>query len=389
MDRRAVRLEKRHQLFGRGGFGVLQLRHPFAARLALVVFEAAARRLQHRSQNRARIADQTEIDVAVLADRAVVHVDLHQRQFLADALAVAHAEIERRADDDQHVGIRKGLRARAVEVMRIARRQQSTAGPVEVAGNVEAAQQRNRFFMTARGPHLLAVQNRGPLGIDEDVGELLDIARIADRFGRRPIVARLRHHRARQLDFAVEHVARNFQVRRTGRAVEAFARRHRDHVGDPLGARHAGGELGDRRHDVDVRQVLQRAHLVLRQRALSADMQDRAFRAERRGDARHRVHATGAGGRHHAAELAGLPRVTVRCVRGDLLVAHVDDANPFVDTTVVDIDDVAAAQREDRVDPFVFQRLGNQMATRDDTGIAGLLLERVFGRRAARGGVQG
>ena len=83
--------------------------------------------LQHRAQDRARIADQPEVDVAILADRAVVHVDLHQLQILADALAVAHAEIERRADDHQHVGLGEGLRAGAVEMMRIARRQQTAA----------------------------------------------------------------------------------------------------------------------------------------------------------------------------------------------------------------------------------------------------------------------
>jgi hypothetical protein len=76
-------------------------------------------------------------------------------------------------------------------------------------------------------------------------------------------------------------------------------------------------------------------------------------------------------------------------MRRDLLVAHVDDTNPLVDAAIVDIDDMTAAQREDRIDPFVFQRPRDQMAARDNTGIAGLLLERVFGRRAARGGVDG
>jgi hypothetical protein len=75
------------------------------ARLALVVFEPPACRLQHRSENRAGIADQTEIDIAVLAHCAVIHIDLHQRQLFADAFAVAHAEIERSPNDDQHVGV--------------------------------------------------------------------------------------------------------------------------------------------------------------------------------------------------------------------------------------------------------------------------------------------
>ena len=78
----------------------LSFLQPLLARLALVALDAARGRLQHRAQDGARVADQPQADVAVLADRAVVHVDLHQLQILADALAVAHAEIERRADDD-------------------------------------------------------------------------------------------------------------------------------------------------------------------------------------------------------------------------------------------------------------------------------------------------
>ena len=39
---------------------------------------------------------------------------------------------------------------------------------------------RTRFLVAASRPHLLAVQDRGTLGIDQDVGEVLDVARIAD-----------------------------------------------------------------------------------------------------------------------------------------------------------------------------------------------------------------
>src|SRR5580692_7434973 len=91
--------------------------------------------------------DQAKIDVAILANRAVVHVDLHQLQFLADALTVAHAEIERRADDDQDIGAGESLSARSIEVMRIAGRQQSSARAVEISRNIQAAQQGNRFFV--------------------------------------------------------------------------------------------------------------------------------------------------------------------------------------------------------------------------------------------------
>ena len=137
------------------------------------------------------IADQPEIDVAILADGAVIHVDLHQLEILADALAVAHAKIERRADDHQYVGLGKRLRARTVEVVRIARRQQPAARAVEITGNIQAAQQRDGLVLAARGPHLLAIENRRPLRVDENVGQLLDVARITDRMRRGAVFAGL------------------------------------------------------------------------------------------------------------------------------------------------------------------------------------------------------
>src|SRR5947209_7272781 len=110
--------------------------------------------------------------------------------------------------------------------MLISRRQQSAAAPIEVAGNVEAPPERDRLLVSANRSHQLAVQDRGALGVDEDVGELFDIARITDRAGRGSIVARLGHHGLGYVDFAIEYVARNLQVDRTGRTVESLADSH-------------------------------------------------------------------------------------------------------------------------------------------------------------------
>jgi hypothetical protein len=52
-------------------------------------------------------------------------------------------------------------------------------------------------------------------------------------------------------------------------------------------------------------------------------------------------------------------------VRRDLLVTDVDDLDPLIDAAVVDVDDVTAAEREDRVDAFVLQRLRDEMAAGD------------------------
>ena len=54
--------------------------------------------------------------------------------------------------------------------------------------------------------------------------------------------------------------------------------------------------------------------------------------------------------RDHAAEAARLPRVAVGRVGRDLLVAHVDDPDIVVDTAVIGVDDVPAAEREHRID---------------------------------------
>ena len=98
-----------------------------------------------------------------------------------------------------------------------------------------------------------------------------------------------------------------------------------------------------------------RPHLVLGQRTLPADVEHRGFRAKGAGDAGHGVGAAWSRRRHHAAELAGLARIAVGGVGGDLLVAHVDDLDAFVDAAVIDVDDVPAAEREDRVDTFVLE----------------------------------
>ena len=205
--------------------------------------------------------------------------------------------------------------------------------------------------------------------------------RIADRLRRGAVVPGLRDHRLVERDLAVEHVARDFEVGRAGSAGERLARRHRDHVGDAFGGEHAGGELGDRLHHLDMRQILKRPHLVLGQRGLAADVQDRALGAERRGDAGDGVGAAGAGGGDDAAELAGLAGVAVGGVRGHLLVAHVDDADAFIEAAVVDVDDVAAAEREDGVHTLVLQRLGDETAARNDVLVNRLPVQGIRGCR--------
>src|SRR5688500_16133317 len=47
-------------------------------------------------------------------------------------------------------------------------------------------------------------------------------------------------------------------------------------------------------------------------------------------------------------------------------MAHVDDLDAFIDATVIDIDDMTAAERPDHLDAFVFERLSDKMPAGDD-----------------------
>ena len=59
---------------------------------------------------------------------------------------------------------------------------------------------------------------------------------------------------------------------------------------------------------------------------------------------------------------AGQARPGVGGVGGGLLVADVDDADALVDAAVVDVDDVAAAEGEDRADALRLEGPGHQVA---------------------------
>ena len=250
--------------------------------------------------------------------------------------------------------------------MRVAGREEAPPRAVEVGGDVELADEAKGLLVPARGPDLRPEQDRGPLALDEEVGKAVDVRRIADRLRRRPVVPRLGDDRGVRRHLAVQHVARDLEIARPRGAREALARRHRHHVRDALRRWNGRGELGDGGRDVDVGQVLERAHLVLAEGALPADMEHRALGAERGRDAGHRVGEAGPGRRHHAPEAPRLARVAVRGVGRDLFMADVDDADPFVDAPVVDVDDVAAAEGEDGVHPFAPESAGDEVPAGHD-----------------------
>src|SRR5262249_59842341 len=96
--------------------------------------------------------------------------------------------------------------ARTVEVMRVPGWQEPAAAAIEVARDVESAQERHRLLVAAGGPYLLPVENRGTLGVDEQIGELLDVARISGRAGRRAVLAGFGDNRLAPLALPHYHI---------------------------------------------------------------------------------------------------------------------------------------------------------------------------------------
>ena len=223
--------------------------------------------------------------------------------------------------------------------------------------------------VAASGLDLAAEQHHGLLGAGQQVGERLGRGRVACALGRGAVSPGLRDGGLLDGYATVEDVARDLEERGPRCAVVALSERHRDHVGGACGVRHRRGELRDGGHHVDVRQVLQGAHLVLAQRALTADQQHRALRAERVRDTGHGVGRARSRGDHRATRAAGDSGVPVSGVSCDLFVANVDDVDALVDATVVDVDDVAATQREDHVDALRLEGFGDQVPPRDGRGV--------------------
>src|SRR5918999_5083946 len=384
MDRRVLPHQLREALLLRLLLLVAQRLEPGLAVARGALGALALRGVGHGGQDGARVADEPEGGVAGLAHRAVVHVDLDHRGVLAQAFAVAHPEVERRPDDQDHVGILEREAARLVEVVRIARRQGAAGRAVHERGDVESADEVLRGLRAARSPHLAAEQHARPVGLDEYVRQAIDVVRIAGALGRGAVVARLRDDRALERHLGVEDVAPDLQIRGARRTRVCLAEGHGAHVRDALGGEDARRELRDRLHQVHVREVLQGAHAVLVERPLAADQEHRALGTQRVGDAGDRVGRARAGGDDRAAGPSRDARISVRCVRSNLLVANVDDLDALVDAAVVDVDDVPAAEGEDHVDPLGAKCLGHKVATRDRLGLAdgcGLCLY-----RGARGG---
>ena len=110
--------------------------------------------------------------------------------------------------------------------------------------------------------------------------------------------------------------------------------------------------------NVNMGQVLERPHLVLCQGALPTNMEHRAFRSKRGGHPGHCICTARTSRCNNTTQSTGLAGVTVCSVSRRLLMANVDYSNPFVQTSVVDVDDMSTAQGENSINAFLLGRLG-------------------------------
>ena len=123
----------------------------------------ALRGLTHRVHDGSQIADQPEIEVAIVADVAVIHVHDHDLGLGIQAPAVAHAEIERRAGQQDHVGVvERGFAGRHEAVGMVAR-QRAAGRAVDVDRHVEMAREPVDGIMRAARARLRAEQRHRAL----------------------------------------------------------------------------------------------------------------------------------------------------------------------------------------------------------------------------------
>jgi hypothetical protein len=82
---------------------------------------------------------------------------------------------------------------------------------------------------------------------------------------------------------------------------------------------------------------------VLAQGTLAADQQQRAFGPEGIGDAGHRIGRAGPSSDHCTPWRTSNARVPIGRMRCHLFVTHIDNLNPLIETSIINIDDVSAA----------------------------------------------
>ncbi len=282
--------------------------------------------------------------------------------------AVAELVVELAPDQQNHVGVGHGGGPHRADHGRMIGGHQAAAllsVEIERAAGVEKAHELGASIAGAAPSDHQRAPSR-PQGVDgqRDVGGVR--RHEAGRLCRHPF----REHELRG-DRCAQHVGRNLDVDRPRLAHVAHGARD----GLVEFAHHLLGDAGGARcprhrpQDVDVGNVLQRAHIGLRSRRAAADQQHRC--AGERG-VRHGgdgVGDAGPGSRHGDAQHASEFGMGVRHMDGRAFVAHVDDADALARHMIPDRLDMAALQAEDAVDAARFEKTRDPGRARGFVGI--------------------
>ena len=138
----------------------------------------------------------------------------------------------------------------------------------------------------------------------------------------------------------------------------------RQHLGDLTRFGHRPGALRDRPEQGELLRLLERAESAQAEGCRAPDQEQRASCGVRVGDSGDRVGDARARHDDSDPDAAREARIRVARVGGRLLVAHVDDTDPFGEAAVVDRQDVAAAESEDVAHAGLPQGSGDQLPTR-------------------------
>jgi hypothetical protein len=253
-------------------------------------------------------------------------------------------EVERRPQHDHEIGALFQQAPRAQERQLVIGGEHPAAHAVEVARHTERRRRSGQLLPGTRPVHVGTDDERRPFGGGDHPGQLGDRRRIGldAASGRRVDLGHVARRRT-------EHVEREVEERR---APVWRDRRHRRVVHHPARLGGIGdrvGEFGDRLHDRNVVELLQRARTPAALWRPAPEHDDgRAVEVRRR----HRRHAVGdprARRQRREPRAPGQLGVRLGGERRRLFVAGVDDAHRLVASGVVERPDVTAVQREHHV----------------------------------------
>ncbi len=293
------------------------------------------------------MAHQAELERAVPPELRRIAVDQTDARLLRDRwrLAVSEAEVERGAEDQHEIRMGQRPAAGMGERRGVAHRECPPPGAVHEDGDAGGVGEGRQRLSGVVPVDAAAREHDRPLGAGDERGESGDVGRVGQP-GRTMHVAR-RDRGEPILDRLEQEIHGNLHEHRPRASGESGPDRGRQDLGDPARLRHRPRALRDRAEQRHLLDVLEGAAAAEGLRRRAADQEQRTAGARGVGDARHGVGDARAGRHHRDADAACQPRVGVAGVGSRLLVPHVDDADALGQATVVDRQDMTAAERED------------------------------------------